>query len=311
MKKIIYCLFLLLISEFNIMFAWDSTAAKYMPLQVGNTWIYRGTYTAYMQSGRSYQIYKITGITDTLGHKYYRIESRIYMISGTLSSGVMQFSDFVRIDSVTMKFTKLWFYCNNFETSIDSLSSQISDSLKICPQEFYTASSYCYDTSAITIFGNTFPSKKYQEFFGPSYGTVYVKGIGIAYSGFGYQMNQSHDTLRGCIINGIVYGDTSILVGINQLSTEVPGNFELAQNYPNPFNPVTKIKFAISGTTVTQTFLSVFDALGREVSVLVNQQLQPGTYEADWDASAYPSGIYFYKLESGSFTETKKMVLIK
>jgi len=57
--------------------------------------------------------------------------------------------------------------------------------------------------------------------------------------------------------------------------------------------------------------LTVFDVIGREIEVLVNQQLQPGTYEVSWDASAYPSGVYYYRLEAGLFSETKKMVLIK
>jgi hypothetical protein len=101
------------------------------------------------------------------------------------------------------------------------------------------------------------------------------------------------------------------MLGLNNISNELPAQYSLSQNYPNPFNPVTKIKFDISGSSEKQTLLSVYDVLGREVTVLVNQQLQPGTYEADWDASAYPSGVYFYKLEIGSFTDTKKMVLMK
>ncbi len=105
--------------------------------------------------------------------------------------------------------------------------------------------------------------------------------------------------------------DAGGLVGLNSINTEVPNNFSLSQNYPNPFNPVTKIKFDISGKSVTQTFLSVYDILGREVEVLVNELLRPGTYEVDFDGSNYPSGIYYYKLQAGDFTETRKMVLIK
>ena len=101
------------------------------------------------------------------------------------------------------------------------------------------------------------------------------------------------------------------LVSILPTSSEVPDKFELSQNYPNPFNPVTKIKFNISGSSETQALLSVYDVLGKEVAVLVDQELQPGTYEADWDASAYPSGVYYYKLEGGNFSETKKMILLK
>jgi hypothetical protein len=100
-------------------------------------------------------------------------------------------------------------------------------------------------------------------------------------------------------------------IGIKKLSNEVPEKFELFQNYPNPFNPSTKIKFDIPVKSVGQTFLSVYDILGREVATLVNEKLNPGTYEVEWNASNYPSGVYFYKLETGNFTETKRMMLIK
>jgi hypothetical protein len=99
------------------------------------------------------------------------------------------------------------------------------------------------------------------------------------------------------------------LIGINQLSNNVPERFTLEQNFPNPFNPVTNIKFSINQKAFTK--LTVFDALGREVKVLLSMELQTGTYNVDWDASAYPSGVYFYRLESGDFNETKKMVLVK
>lgn len=101
------------------------------------------------------------------------------------------------------------------------------------------------------------------------------------------------------------------ITGLIQTGEFIPVNFELYQNYPNPFNPVTNIKFSISGDSVTQTFLSVYDILGNEIAVLVNQKLKRGIYETDWDASNYPSGVYLYKLQAGDFTETKKMVIIK
>ncbi|MFA5011669.1 MAG: exo-alpha-sialidase [Ignavibacteria bacterium] len=98
-------------------------------------------------------------------------------------------------------------------------------------------------------------------------------------------------------------------VGIKNISTEVSSEFSLEQNYPNPFNPTTNIKFAIPRASSVK--ISVFDATGREVKVLVNEQLQPGTYQADWNASAYSSGVYFYKLSAGDFLETKRMILLK
>ncbi len=107
-------------------------------------------------------------------------------------------------------------------------------------------------------------------------------------------------------------------IGITNIGSEIPKEFSLSQNYPNPFNPSTKIRFAISGTLVAQTFLSVYDILGREVATLVNEQLQAGKYEVEFDAANYPSGVYFYriaihsdKLITVDYSETKRMTLIK
>ncbi len=98
-------------------------------------------------------------------------------------------------------------------------------------------------------------------------------------------------------------------IGIINISSEIPNKFSLSQNYPNPFNPVTNIEFAISKSSFVK--LSVYDALGKEIDVLVNENLSPGIYRADWNASKHPSGVYFYKLSTDGFTETKKMMLIK
>jgi len=105
-----------------------------------------------------------------------------------------------------------------------------------------------------------------------------------------------------------------LVIGIQQISSELPAGFVLYQNYPNPFNPKTLIRFAVppSGKGYEQFVqLKIYDILGREVAALVNDKLEPGTYVADWDASKFASGIYFYTLSTGEFTDTKRMVLIK
>ena len=102
--------------------------------------------------------------------------------------------------------------------------------------------------------------------------------------------------------------------GIVPISNNFPKEISLFQNFPNPFNPLTKIKFGIPAGDVKnseQVELKIYDILGREVAVIVNENLKPCTYEVVWDAGNYPSGVYFYKLSAGSFTETKKMVLMK
>ncbi len=101
----------------------------------------------------------------------------------------------------------------------------------------------------------------------------------------------------------------SEVIGIQTTSAEIPSKYSLYQNYPNPFNPSTFIKFDVAKSSFVT--LRVFDALGREVAVLVNQDLKPGTCEADWNASNYPSGVYFYSLSAEGYGKTKKMILIK
>ncbi|MCX7832595.1 MAG: T9SS type A sorting domain-containing protein [Ignavibacteria bacterium] len=93
------------------------------------------------------------------------------------------------------------------------------------------------------------------------------------------------------------------------MSSEVPSGFALQQNYPNPFNPVTKIVYQIPKNTFVT--IKIFDALGKEIETIVNENHSPGTYEVEWNAGNNPSGIYFYKLISESFVETKKMILLK
>ena len=94
---------------------------------------------------------------------------------------------------------------------------------------------------------------------------------------------------------------------------EIPKQFELFQNYPNPFNPTTKIKFNIPNVSRESSVVRVvvYDILGNEVTTLIHERLQPGTYEMEWDGSNYASGVYFYKLIAGDFMETKKMILMK
>jgi len=98
-------------------------------------------------------------------------------------------------------------------------------------------------------------------------------------------------------------------IGIQPISTEIPSAYSLSQNYPNPFNPTTKIKFDV--VRLGDVKIVVYDVMGREVQTLVNESLKPGTYEASFDGSTLNSGVYFYKLITDGFTETKKMLMLK
>jgi len=88
-----------------------------------------------------------------------------------------------------------------------------------------------------------------------------------------------------------------------------PTEFSLSQNYPNPFNPTTIIEFALPKSAFTR--LTIYDLLGREVRTLISRTMEAGYYEADFDASALPSGVYFYRIQAGSFSETRKLLLVK
>jgi len=109
-------------------------------------------------------------------------------------------------------------------------------------------------------------------------------------------------------------GLTNVPISVHRISMELPTKYELFQNYPNPFNPETKIRFDIPENfkfKISNLKLVVYDILGKEVVMLVNETLQPGTYEVTFDGSNLPSGIYFYRIVAGDFTAVKRMVLIK
>ena len=117
--------------------------------------------------------------------------------------------------------------------------------------------------------------------------------------------------------NGWIAGQNGVIlhtnnggaIGIKKISNDVPVTFSLSQNYPNPFNPSTNIKFDISKTSFAK--LMVYDETGKLVETLLNQKLNPGNYEITWNAAKYASGVYFYRLLTDGFEQTKKMILAK
>lgn len=157
--------------------------------------------------------------------------------------------------------------------------------------------------------GSTTPTSNVQNPVNIIYNTVGVYPVTLN------AVNASgQDTLtRTCYISVVPW------FGITQIGNEVPEKYSLSQNYPNPFNPSTKIRFQIPLSRGVDAeaegrqgvLLVIFNSIGQQVSQLVNRDLPPGSYEYEWDASNYPSGVYFYTLSSEDFKETKKMILIK
>ena len=126
------------------------------------------------------------------------------------------------------------------------------------------------------------------------------------YIGFRYNMNVSLDGIK-VNVDDVFVGNRSVS-GITYIGN-TPVNYDLMQNYPNPFNPITNIKFDIPKSNNVK--IIIYNALGKEVTTLVNEKLNTGSYQVDWNALDYPSGVYFYKLVANDYVNVKKMVLVK
>jgi photosystem II stability/assembly factor-like uncharacterized protein len=130
--------------------------------------------------------------------------------------------------------------------------------------------------------------------------TVDLKGVWFINPNTGWAVGNN-----GVILKTTTGGFTAV----RPISNEIPAEFKLYQNYPNPFNSKTVFSFQLP--VFSHAELSIYDVLGREVKILVNQELRPGTYEVEFDGSNYPSGVYYYRLIAGDYTETRKFVLMK
>jgi hypothetical protein len=177
---------------------------------------------------------------------------------------------------------------------------------------------------------NTSCLRQWATYYGGNnddYGNfIYSDGANVWVTGETVSTNFPLQNLSGAYNQGTLGAgqdafilDFTALTGIRPISSIIPSSFKLYNNYPNPFNPTTKIKFDIPpfmsplsergvGGVVT---LKLYDLLGHLVATLVNEKLSPGTYEVSWDASNFPSGVYFYRLTSDNFMDTKKMLLVK
>jgi endo-1,4-beta-xylanase len=155
---------------------------------------------------------------------------------------------------------------------------------------------------------------KYQELFPVMWQHPDVKGVtlwgyiqGHTWLTNSYLVN-SNGTARPALLWLAQYIQDNPL-GVKEITSELPSKYELDQNFPNPFNPTTNIRYSIVKTS--KVTLKVFDILGREVETLVNMVQAPGQYTVTFNAQSLASGIYFYQINAGSFTATKKLLLLK
>jgi hypothetical protein len=270
------------------------------PLAVGNKWIYNEVGTSYDPFPRPFSHYYTENITkdtiDNIGNHYYYFESDYHYIN------------WIRIDSLTGKVYGKYELNDNEEYLFTDLNTNMGDENEVAEGIIFQIT----DSDTLLWDKKRFSQTHYFNSL-YTYKRTFTQGIGITEELNSFDFGNSTTALKGCIINGILYGDT-IVVGINDVKTNLPMNFELSQNYPNPFNPTTIIEYSIPAnlkSKMPNVQLTIYDVLGREIKTLVNQSQKPGNYKIDFDGSNLSSGIYYYQLKCGSFMQTKKMILLK
>ncbi|HEY5537007.1 MAG TPA: T9SS type A sorting domain-containing protein [Ignavibacteria bacterium] len=168
--------------------------------------------------------------------------------------------------------------------------------------------------------GNYYKIHSYNRYVlvGGLYGLVFSQDYGNTWTNCSQNLSGvyirsvfiSNDFVyAGAYQNGLWRRPLSELVNVRNITTDIPTLFILDQNYPNPFNPTTTIKFDIP--KLSNVKIAVYDVTGKEIEVLVNEQLQAGTYQTNWNATNFSSGVYFYRLQTEDFSETKKLILLK
>jgi Secretion system C-terminal sorting domain len=293
-----------------IKYPFDKENFKYDPLDVGNKWVYSNKLSV-GNSGKyfvnSKEILKDTILANQ--HNYKQIKSVTFDSSSTNIS----FS-YERIDSLTGK-VYAWNIGTSVEYQIDDISMNLGDTINV--SRFGSSGSKAsFDNLGYKdIFGN-FNFAKTRVYNSPisylGYGDIYwlTYNIGLTYHLSTRDLTSTVSNLKGAIIKGVVYGDTSFtIVGVNDKDPVQPKEFNLSQNYPNPFNPSTIINYSLPKAGNVK--LIVYNALGSKVATILNEYKQPGNYSVQFNSSNNASGIYFYKLEAGQFSQIKKMIVLK
>ncbi|MBP9095419.1 MAG: T9SS type A sorting domain-containing protein [Ignavibacteria bacterium] len=288
--------FLFLSADFSL--AADTVSAKYFPLVVGNSYTYLNSDNFFQQWRTKASITKDTIINNK---KYFYCKGFPGIKNGS----------WVRYDSSR---SNLLIYtggasCSNYsgEIIMDSLAMSVNNSIN-CSYDLISLRR-CTAIGNQTVFGQVRQTKTFLH-DGLIYSRItYSEGIGITSFCSGEPPPcQGYTNLIGCVMNGVVMGDT-LLTDIEQTNTTIPDKFYLSQNYPNPFNPETVISFAVPKSSFVS--LKIYNAVGVEMTTLINEEIKSGYYNYKWNGQNLPSGIYYYKMTSGEFTETRKMILVK
>ncbi|MBM4177096.1 MAG: T9SS type A sorting domain-containing protein [Ignavibacteria bacterium] len=281
MKKII---FVFLVLTHTYIFA--QGLFNVSPLKPGNKWVY--FYKEYLFSGWRLTFEVLDSVKTIKGIHFYAIRTGPYIwihYMGLVNDGFYTRYTTVMFDSL-YKYFKVnpqkgdtW----GQTTFFDTLYSTITDTL---PLSWFNKNILIYVIHRL---------HKGRE--------LWTKEFGMLHGLF----EGSEIQLLGCVIDGVVYGDTST-VSVDE-EEQLPTEFVLYQNYPNPFNPITIISWQLVIASNVQ--IKIYDLLGREIKTLVNQYSNPGEYKVTFNAEGLPSGIYFYRIITDDFSAMKKMIYLK
>jgi len=223
-----------------------------------------------------YILNDVTGY-DYLTIKYNSSGDEIWAVNYNGTANNSDFAEYIVVDN----YNNVYVSGSSAETGFDYLTIKYDSSGNELWTERYNGS------------GNG--SDRPSSFKIDDHGNLYITGYSL---GSGSSSDYDFATIK--------YSQS---VGINQISTIIPDQFSISQNYPNPFNPTTKIKFELKNSGNVK--LVVYDMIGKEVATLVDENLNAGSYETEFDGSGLTSGVYFYKIETNNNNEVKKMTLLK
>ena len=295
MKLNNYSLLPILCSIIFIFITTNVRAQDYYPLEIGNRWDYE-VWSSNDNNFKTISNYSIEVISDSMfsnGIAYYVLSD--YDLSG---------GRYVRADS-----DFVYYYDEDAleEDTIYHLNAQIGDFWEvwfgptsyISVEEIDTTELFTF-TSRVMKFRLDGLILKYvnlSDLFGPSY---------FHFPGEPPGTSNTFKFLVGGILSGVEFGEP---LSAGHATDSKLSSFTLSQNYPNPFNPTTTINYQIPELSFVT--IKVYDVLGNEIAELVNEEKAKGTYAIDFNAAGLPSGIYFYRLTTGGYSATKKMILIK
>ncbi|GAB6281271.1 MAG: hypothetical protein STSR0008_00100 [Ignavibacterium sp.] len=277
----------------------------FYPLAIGNKWVYDVLTFYFDEFPHSYGYIKENEVLkDSVAPngKTYRLIKDIIRSESTLE----------RIDSST---GLIFRYSDNIEFPekeyvIDDLLAEVGDTVKSFRFGYPWDGGFTtlLDYTTFEKFGLSKQKKIFEQYDLSSPRYSLTEDIGLDSLFHSFDFGYTEYILKGCIIDGVVYGDTTVVDVENETSI-TPTKFSLSQNYPNPFNPNTTIRFQIPERTFVT--LKIYDILGKEVATLVNEEKSAGEYELEFSGNNFTSGLYFYQLKARNYIETKKMILVK